>query len=157
MKTAYERATEEYGKEETFNVIKQRIPTDSELPILHHIIKDAPQFMKDFSIRYLSAMYLRNEDDKSFTQAALASGSKTLQSDGVFFIRMTEDEIAELDHITRKQYPFLTCCATHESSDLSTIYVLLSRNPSLLEKDIEETTDEFATKSRRRKRKCDDD
>jgi len=55
---------------------------------------------------------------------------------------MTDDEIAELDPFT-KQYPFLTC-ASRESSDLSTIYVLLSRNPSLLEKYIEQPTDQTA-------------
>ena len=60
----------------------------------------------------------------------------------MFIGKMRNDEIAELDPVT-KQYPFLTC-ATHDTSDLSTIYVLLSRNPSLLEKYIEQTTDEFA-------------
>jgi len=52
---------------------------------------------------------------------------------------MTDDEIAELDPVTM-QYPFLTI-ATHETSDyLSTIYALLSKNPALLEKYIEQNT-----------------
>jgi len=54
----------------------------------------------------------------------------------MFYVKMTDDEIAELDPITN-QYPFLTC-ASREISDLLTVYVLLSRNPSLLEKYIEQ-------------------
>jgi len=80
-------------------------------------------------------VYLRGVDGRTFKQAVVASGSKTLKNDSVFFGMMTDNaEIAELDPVT-KQYPFLTCAAC-ESSDLSTIYALLSRNPSLLEKYI---------------------
>jgi hypothetical protein len=100
-------------------------------------------------------MYLRDENGRTFKQAVIASGSKTLKNDSMFFGMMTDDEIAELDPVT-KQYPFLTC-ATGESSDLSTVYALLSRNPSLLEKYIEQTTDEFAEEARSRKRKRDSD
>jgi len=64
---------------------------------------------------------------------------------------MKDDEIAELDPVTN-QYPFLTC-TSREASDLSTIFVLLSKNPPLLEKYIEQTTDEFAEEARSRKRK----
>jgi hypothetical protein len=153
--TAYERAIEKHGIEETFVVIKQCIPTDTTLPILHNVVRDAPKFMNDFTIRYLSAWHLRDDDGRSFKQAAIASGSKTLKNDGLFFTMMTDDDISELDPVTN-QYPFLTC-ATHETSDLSTIFVLLSKNPSLLEKYIEKTTDEFAEEARSRKRKRDGD
>ena len=152
-KTTYERAIEKRGKEHTFKVIKQCISADTTLPILHHVIKDASEHMNDFSIRYPSATYLCDEDGRSFVQAELANGTKIFASDGLFFMRMKDDEIAELDPVT-KQYPFLTC-ASRETSDLSTIFVLLSKNPSLLEKHIERTTDEFAEEARSRKRKRD--
>ena len=154
-KTLFERAINKYGEEKCFNVIKQYIPTDSKLPILHHVVKNAPKYMNDFAIHYLSAMYLRDEDGRTLTQATIASGSKTLKNDTMFFGKMTDDEIAELDPVT-KQYPFLTCAAC-ESSDLSTIYALMLRNPSLLEKYIEQTTDEFAEEARSLKRKRDSD
>ena len=111
--------------------------------------------MNIFYSRYISAIYLRDEDGRSFEPAAIASGSKILHNDGLFFGMMADDEIAELDPVT-KQYPFLTCAAC-ESSDLSTIYALLSRNPSLLDKYMEQTTDEFAEEARSRKRKRDSD
>jgi len=157
-KTAHERAIEKYGKDNTFNVIKQCIPTDTKLPILHHIVRDAPQCMNDFSLRY-SAWYLRDKDGRTFKQAALASGSKTSKNDGQFFGMMTDDEIAELDPVTN-QYPFLTCAAC-ENSDLSTVYALLSRNPSLVERYIEQTAHQFTEEARmgtrKRKRDSDDD
>jgi len=58
------------------------------------------------------------------------------------FSMMTDDEIAELDPVTY-QYPFLTCAA-YENSDLLTVYAFLSRNPSLVERYIEQTTHQFA-------------
>ena len=146
-KTAYVRAIEKHGKQKAFKVIKQCIPTDTELPILHHVVKDAPQFMNDFTIRYPSAIYLRDECGRSFTQCELTEGKKNFAYDGAFFLWMTDDEISELDPVTH-QYPFLTC-ASREESDVSTIYVLLSRNPSLLEKYIEQTTDEFAKEEKK--------
>ena len=113
------------------------------------------QYTNDFTSRYLNAIHSRDENGRTLTQAAIASGSKTLKNDSVFIGRMRDDEIAELDPVT-KQYPFLTC-ATHDSSDLSTIFVLLSKNPSLLEKYIEQTTHEFAEEAMSRKRKRDSD
>ena len=65
-------------------------------------------------------------------QAQLARGEHNLVNDGLFVLRLSDDEIAEADPVT-KQYPFLTA-ASEESGDLSTTYFLLSKNPSLLER-----------------------
>ena len=64
--TAYERSIKKYGKDKTFNVIKQCIPTDTKLPILHHVIKDAPQFMNDFSRVHLPSMYHHDEETAEY-------------------------------------------------------------------------------------------
>lgn len=102
--------------------------------ILIHIIKDPPQFMHGFSLDYLSAWHLRDGNIRSFAHAAMVSGSKTFRNGSMLcFVsrrRMTNDEWR----------------ATHESSDLSTICFLPSKNPSLLEKlkCMDQTTDEFA-------------
>jgi len=61
-----------------------------------------------------------------------------LVNNGFYFLRLSDDEIAEADPVT-KQYPFLTA-ASGESGDLSTTYFLLSKNPSLLERYKEEAT-----------------
>jgi len=157
-KTVYERSVEKHGKEETFKVIQQCIPSNTcSLPILHHVIKDAPQHINDFCIRYPSAWHLRDENGRSIHQAQLAEGStKTVANDGMFFMNLTDDEIAEVDPVT-KQYPFLVV-ANGEASDLSTIFYLLSKNPSLLERYREQVTRPEGGEARTtKKRKRDND
>jgi hypothetical protein len=129
--TAISSAIEKHGIDKTFKAIKDCIPTDTTLPILHHATKDAPEYFNDFSIRYPSAMYLRDGNGRSFKQSQLAAGMKTFENDGLFFLTLTDDEIAEVDPVT-KQYPFLTA-ASVGTGNLSTVYFLLSKNPSLLD------------------------
>jgi hypothetical protein len=95
--TQFERAINKYGEDKILNAIKQCVPTESELLILHHVVKNAPKYMNTFSIRYLSAMYLHDDHGRTLTQATLNSGPKTLKSDTIFFGKMTDDEIAEVD------------------------------------------------------------
>jgi hypothetical protein len=137
-KTAIKNAIEEHGTDKTFKAIKDCIPTDTTLPILHHAAKDAPEYFNDFSIHYPSAIYLRDVNCRSCKQAKLAAS--TYESDCFFFLTLTDDEIAEVDPVT-KQYPFLTA-ATASTGNLSTVYFLLSKNPSLLERYREQVTRE---------------
>jgi hypothetical protein len=154
-KTAIRSAIEKHGTAKTFKAIKDCIPTDTTLPILHHAAKDALEDFNDFSVRYPSAIYLRDENGRSFTQAQLAAGTKTFENDCLLFLRLSDDEIAEVDPVT-KQYPFLTA-ATAGTGNLSTVYHLLSKNPSLLDCYREQVTrkrteeqEEASTKKRAR-------
>jgi len=151
LETVYEKAVEKYGKHETFEAIQQCIPADTSLPIIHHVMKDAPQCINDFTNRYPSAIYLRDGNERSFIQAQLAEGTKTFDNNGLFFLRLSDDEIAEADPVT-KQYPFLTA-ASGASGDLLTTYFLLSKNPSLLERYTEEVTQEARAEQEARVRK----
>ena len=159
LETVYEKAVEKYGKNLTFEVIQECIPADTSFPILHHVMKDAPQCMNDFASRYPSAIFLRDEKGRSFVQAQLAEGIKTLDNDGLFFLRLSDDEIAESDPVT-KQYPFLTA-ASGATGDLLTTYFLLSKNPSLLERYAEEVTqearEELEARVKKRKRDTGDE
>jgi hypothetical protein len=137
-KTAVRSAIEKYGVDKTFKAIKDCIPTDTTLPILHHATKDAPEYFNNFSARYPSAIYLRDENGRSFKQAKLATS--TYESDCFFFLTLSDDEIAEVDPVT-KQYPFLTATTTG-TGDLSSVYFLLSKNPSLLDRYREQVTRE---------------
>eukprot|EP00979_Chaetoceros_neogracilis_P013203 scaffold3725_cov203-Chaetoceros_neogracile.AAC.2 len=155
--TAFERAIQKYDKEKTFKAIRECIPSNTTLPILHHVIRYAPESFNDFSIRYPSTIHLRDNNGRSFTQALLTAGTKTIENDGFFFLRLTDDEIAEIDPVT-KQYPFLTA-ATVSKGDLSTTLFLLSKNPSLLERYREQVTQDRLQeqgKTRTPKRKRDD-
>eukprot|EP00979_Chaetoceros_neogracilis_P000181 scaffold56_cov195-Chaetoceros_neogracile.AAC.4 len=152
--TAISSAIEKHGIDKTFKAIKDCIPTDTTLPILHHATKDAPEYFNDFSIRYPSAMYLRDGNGRSFKQSQLATGMKTFENDGLFFLTLTDDENAEVDPVT-KQYPFLTA-ASVGTGNLSTVYFLLSKIPSLLdrysEQVIRERTEEQEQGASTRKR-----
>ena len=70
-------------------------------------MRDAPQHINDFSIRYPSAWHHRDIHGRSIVQDQLAHGRINVKKDGMFFVRMTDDEIAEVDPVT-KQYPFVT-------------------------------------------------
>jgi len=139
-KTAIRCAIKKHGTDKTFKAIQDCIPADTTLPILHHAAKDAPEYFNEFSVRYPSTIYLRDESGRSFTQAQLAAGTKTIENDGLLFLKLSDDEIAEVDPVT-KQYPFLTA-ATAGTGNLLTVYFLLSKNPSLLDRYREQVTRE---------------
>jgi hypothetical protein len=139
-KSAIRIAIEKHGTDKTFKAIQDCIPTDTALPILHHAAKDAPEYFNAFSVRFPSAIYLRDENGRSFKQAQLASGTKTIENDAFLFLTLSDNEIAEVDPVT-KQYPFLTA-ATVGRGNLLTVYHLLSKNPSLLDRYREQVTRE---------------
>lgn len=58
----------------------------------------------------------------------------------MFFGRLTDDEIADVDPVT-KWYPFLMA-ATGIACDLATIFLLLKKNTSLLERYREQVVEE---------------
>jgi len=59
---AFKRRIEKYGNDKKFKFLQQFIPTDTLLPVLHHVIKGAPQYIMNecSNIRCFSAMYLRD-------------------------------------------------------------------------------------------------
>ena len=126
-KTACERAFDKYGKDKTMKAIGECIPFDDpKLPILHHVVKDAPQLMNDFGNRYPSAGYLLDR----LHQATVASGTKTYKNNVMFFIGMSDEQVKERDPGT-DLYPFMVL-ASGQTSDLSAVYYLLKRKPLLI-------------------------
>jgi len=87
-KTTIRKAIEKIGRDKTFKAIQDCIPTDTTLPILHHAAIDAPEYFNEFSVRYPSAIYLRDENGRSFTQAQLTAGTKTIENDGLLFLKI---------------------------------------------------------------------
>jgi len=128
--TACERAFKQSGKDETLKAIGEFIPFDDpKIPILHHVAKHAPQFMKDFGSRYPSATYFRDCKGRTLQQTTLASGHKTFGDDPMFFLQMSDEQVREIDPGS-DLYPFMVA-ASGQTSDLSAVYTLLRRNPSL--------------------------
>ena len=130
--TACQRAFEheEFGKDETLKAIGELIPFDDpKLPILHHVAKHAPQYMEDFACRYRSATYFRDCEGRTLHQTTLASGHKTFNNNAMFFLQMSDEQVREIDPGS-DLYPFMVA-ASGQTSDLSAVYALLRRNPSL--------------------------
>ena len=119
-KTACERAFKKYGTYETMSAIGDLFPFDDpKLPILHHVAKHAPQFMRDFGSRYLSAIYFRDCQGRTLLQAKLASGNKTFIDDPMFFLEMSDEQVREIDP-GNNLYPFMVA-ASEETCNLSII------------------------------------
>jgi hypothetical protein len=130
--TACARAfeNENYGKDEFLEAIGELIPFDDpKIPILHHVAKHAPQYMEDFACRYRSATYVRDCEGRTLQQAILASGHKTFNSNAMFFLQMSDEQVREIDPGS-DLYPFMVA-ALGQTCDLSAVYALLRRNPSL--------------------------
>jgi hypothetical protein len=142
--TACEWAFKKYGNDKTMAAIGELIPFDDpKLPILHHVAKHAPQYMNDFGSRYPSATYFRDSQGRTLHQAKLASGHKTFTDDAMFFLEMSDEQVREIDP-GNDVYPFMVA-ASGETCDLSAVYSLLRRNPSLAHRS--------SKPKRRRKRK----
>ena len=62
-------------------------------------------------------------------QAAVASGNKTFIDDPMFFLQMSDEQVREIDPGS-DLYPFMVAASGH-TCDLSAVYNLLRRNPSL--------------------------
>lgn len=129
--TALDGAINMYGKEATFKAIEECLPSDeTELPVLHHVVQNAPQYQNDFAMRYASTGFLRDSKGRKLSQAELASGSKRFNNDATYFVKMTDEEVQEIDPGTGL-YPFMVL-ASGQTSDLSAVYYLLRKNPSLV-------------------------
>jgi hypothetical protein len=128
--TACERAFKKYGNDITMSAIGDLIPFDDpKVPILHHVAKHAPQYMKYFACRYLSASYFRDCEGRTLHQAALASGNKAFIDDPMFFLEMSDEQVREIDPGS-DLFPFMVA-ASGQICDLSAVYSLMKRNPSL--------------------------
>ena len=75
-------------------------------------------------------MHLRDNSGRNLDQAMLTSGNVTFNNNALFLSRtLSDDDLKETDPAT-ELYPFMIA-ATGNNCDLSAVYVLLKRNPSL--------------------------
>lgn len=108
----YYYAFERYGKEETFNMLGDLIPTDAPaFSILHHVAKHAPQYIDDFVIRYPSSMHTRDYFGRTVSQIkiqeVLASGTKTYENNSSFFLRFSYEDSRTIDPKRSGLYTFM--------------------------------------------------
>ena len=94
------------------------------------MVENTSQYSNEFGKRYPSSMFIRDNNGRKLCQSELASGNKTFDRDSMFFFRMSDEQVREIDPGT-DLYPFMVS-ASGETSDLSAVYHLLRRNPSLV-------------------------
>ena len=74
---------------------KRNIQNNSTMHPYRHVLTNRTPW-------YPSAIYLRDENGGSFVQAQLARRENNLVNDGLFFLRLSDDEIAEADPATKQ-------------------------------------------------------
>ena len=99
-KTVFDAAVSKHGKDATFNIIRECIPQDTHLPILHHVVKFAPQYIDDFAYYYHGTGYFRDNDGRTLPQVRLACGNVTLKNNAQLLIGMTPEQDEEIDPVT---------------------------------------------------------
>ena len=99
-----------YGMEYLWDVLLDLVPAHTQRPILHYVINHAPQHLDDFAARYPNATFLRDEHEQSLTQSAISSVSKIFSTGAMFFVRLADYEIEEVDPVS-ELYPFATAAA----------------------------------------------
>jgi len=149
-KTICQLAFENLDKDGALRVIQECIPVSANYPFLHHVIMNAPEYMKDFARMYPSATFLRDENGRSFHHVALSSG-RNLKNDPMIILQLTDDKVEEKDPVT-DLHPFMNA-ASAEVPDVETIYYLLRRNPSVVDRSRRIVKCKLAKKKAGEKRK----
>lgn len=104
---------------------------EPQLPILHYVVKHAPRYLNEFVLRYPSAVYLQSAEGRTLHQEILASGCKKFQTDPMFFVGMSYDQVREADPRTGL-FPFMTTASEEAKGDIDSIYFLLRRDPAVM-------------------------
>jgi hypothetical protein len=139
VRTAFKAAVEKFGKQATFDMIEKCIPFNAAgtQPILHRVAEHEPDYFNDFAQRYPSSFFVRDQHGRSIQQVELASGHKSYNDDAGFYLRMSDDQVREIDP-GNGLYPFMVT-ACDSNSDLLGTYYLLRRNPSLVNHGVDDS------------------
>ena len=128
------QAFDEIGVDTTMNIIRRCIPLSDNHPILHHVIRYAPDLEDDIGQYYPDAVFLRDTNGHTLSQLEfymnLRRGKRTFEKNSNFFIGATDNHVNTIDPETGLS-PFMLA-AVGNKSDLTAVYYLLSRNPKLV-------------------------
>ena len=132
--TAFERALNRYGTTKTSDAIQDCISGDVSLPILHYVMKHAQRFFRPFALNNsFASTDLLDEKGRSLLHCAILNGYKVYNDDDFVTVRTRLFELEECDPITGL-LPFMLAASSDTTNDLSTIYYLLRRSPTVIAK-----------------------
>ena len=121
-----------YGLEDTMSVLHKILAPRSDYPILHHVYIKAPQYVNLFAKKFWWAYHLKDHNNRTLHQAALAAGPDIMNTNSQLFASLTDDQLLTKDPITTL-YPF-AAMAVGEHAELGDIFDLLRRQPSVFER-----------------------
>lgn len=127
--TAFDLAVDLLGVESALCTVRECIPQDDEYPILHKVLKHKPEHLNMFVWSYPDSIFQRTAKGRLLLHTALANGLK-LSGGLMLMINSPEDSILRRDPITGL-FPFMMAARGHDV-DLTTVYYLIRRKPSLL-------------------------
>ena len=84
--------------------------------------------LKRFHDKICISCILQDSADGRNLAILASAGKKTFQNHVSYFLRLSDDQVREIDP---DLYPFMVA-ASDENSDISAVYLLLKRNPSLV-------------------------
>ena len=136
-------------------MVKECIPVHSQFPILHHVVNTTQKYTETFVKHYPAAMFLKDENNRSFHHIAISSGFYNYKTNTMILVAMPDEKIEEKDPYLNL-YPFMSAAAA-KSSDLTTIFYLLQRCPWVLHeghlsKNMDDEEDQKNRPKRRRLR-----
>lgn len=127
------QAIEEYGKEQTLQIIQNIIPSSANHPILHHVFQYTPSLCDDFICRYPDALYLKDRRGRYLLHVAVRRGLK-LSPSLLMMINSSKASILKKKDPVTNLYPFMLAATSGWQKDLTTIYKLLTLRPEVISK-----------------------
>ncbi len=127
---ALQDAFNNFGRKETMGIIKRCMPLSDAYPILHIVHDLAPKYVEIFSAYYPDATYMTDSKNQTLFQSMLASGKKNFADHPTFFLQASDEQLAVKDPVT-DLFPFAHA-ASNDTSDLTAVYILLKRDPTLI-------------------------
>ena len=139
------------GTKETMNILYEILTPNSDYPILHYVLVNAPQHRELFMEYFPWAYHLKDQNNRTLHQAVLAAGPDVMNLNKQLFASLSDNRIREKDPVTTL-YPF-AAMAVGEHADLKNTFYLLRRNPSVLDRHARARTDHCDLPKRKKKRK----
>lgn len=130
--TAFEKAWKTYGEEKVMKAINTILSSQTNFPILHHALIQAPGYKDAFMEWFPWAFHLKDHNDRSLIQTILATGANCVKEYRTVFASMSDDQIRTKDPVTTL-YPF-AAVSRGEEGDLQKSFYLLRRQPGVLQR-----------------------
>lgn len=149
--TAFERAVEKYGEQETMILLREVLTKEAGYAILHEVIVHQPGYYNLFLSWFPFLYHLRDDKGRTITQVMLSSKKSFLKANPTFWINLRADQLEEKDPITSLR-PF-AAVAVGNDNDFNLSYQILRQHPSVMDVIFEQREKEKVKADRKRQKR----